>query len=245
MELPKRITPCPIIDSIIEIRFESTVPDEAAFGLFYPQLKEDYPKFVKLPVAQMPEVFRQKDPNLRYSPYYQSKSGPFVLRFGPRVFSLSNPGDYVGWEKYFNEFKKLFEKVRKLDFFNGVIRVGVRYIDRFEFDIFPRIEIDILVNNTKLGEIPKSFACVTETDGLSLNLQVGNNVDFFLDESHSKGSIIDIDSSFLSLDEKLDQNKLLGLVENCHSIGKKRFFSLLKKDFLESLNPENFEGGVE
>lgn len=32
MELPKRITPCPIIDSIIEIRFESTVPDEAAFG---------------------------------------------------------------------------------------------------------------------------------------------------------------------------------------------------------------------
>jgi len=39
--LPKSIETCPIIEAIFEIRFESTVPGDAIFGIIYNEFKTE------------------------------------------------------------------------------------------------------------------------------------------------------------------------------------------------------------
>ena len=35
IRLPEKINPCPILEAIVEIRFDSKVPHEAIFGIIY------------------------------------------------------------------------------------------------------------------------------------------------------------------------------------------------------------------
>jgi len=238
MKLPLRISPCPIIDSVIEARFETGLPDDAIFGLFFGQFRSDFPRFEKLPVAQLPDEVKQNDPNLKFSPYFQARSEGFVLRFGPRVISLSNPVDYVGWEKYFAKFKKLFADFNRLETEKRFCRVGVRYIDHFKFDIFPRIKMKISLQDRELAEIPKAFSCQLNRSGISSNLQIANNIALVIEEkTASGGSIIDIDS-FIDFPENSTPEQILQTIETCHQIDKEHFFSLLNEDFLAQLCPE-------
>ena len=65
MKLPKEISPCPIIDTVIEIRFESTMPKEAKeaiFGIIFNEFNDRYPSLEKLPILQIPEAIREADP---------------------------------------------------------------------------------------------------------------------------------------------------------------------------------------
>ena len=51
MKLPVTISPCPIVEAVAEVRFETLVPEDAIFGLVYQTLKTDFPKVETLPVA--------------------------------------------------------------------------------------------------------------------------------------------------------------------------------------------------
>ena len=100
VNLPKKIAPCPIVEAILEIRFNSSLPEDAIFGVLYNQFKDEYPKFEQLPILQLPAAVRSQDPNLRYSQHYKTMQDHFVLQVGPRSFSISNVETYVGWETF-------------------------------------------------------------------------------------------------------------------------------------------------
>ncbi len=42
VKLPKKISPCPILEGIVEFRFESPFPDDAIFGIMYKEFKSDF-----------------------------------------------------------------------------------------------------------------------------------------------------------------------------------------------------------
>ena len=41
-EIPSKIDPCPIKEVAFEIRFTSSIPEDAIFGIVFDQFKEDY-----------------------------------------------------------------------------------------------------------------------------------------------------------------------------------------------------------
>jgi uncharacterized protein (TIGR04255 family) len=69
MKLPKKISPCPIVEAIIEIRFDASLPGDAIFGIIYNMLKDEYTNLEKLPILELPDAIRTTDPNLMYSPH--------------------------------------------------------------------------------------------------------------------------------------------------------------------------------
>ncbi|MCE2887858.1 MAG: TIGR04255 family protein, partial [Pseudanabaena sp.] len=69
--IPKKITPCPILQAVVELRFETVLPSDAVFGILYSLLSSQYNTFEKLPILQIPEILRSQDPNLRYQPAYK------------------------------------------------------------------------------------------------------------------------------------------------------------------------------
>ena len=236
MQLPKKITPCPILETIVEIRFDITIPVEVFFGLLYDALKDTYKTFEKLPILQVPEEIRSKDPNLIFQPVYRLKDHGFVIACGPKIISISSVPEYAGWEIYYPRIISAFDKVKKLNFFSKINRLGVRYVNFFPGDIFENIKLQI--SHEKLKFKDDMYFRTNILEGKFKNiLQIANNTTVKQNNQMKRGSIIDIDTSVEGPENDI-YNHLNDLINEEHAQEKKLFFSLLTEDFLSKLNPE-------
>jgi len=235
MKLPKKINPCPIIEAIAEIRFESLVPADAILGVLYKDFKDDFPQpIVKLPILQIPEAIRLNDPNLLNKPYYQLKNGTFIFQIGPRALSVISQKEYVGWENYAKKINECFKKAQNLGIFSQIKRLGIRYVNFFDNDIFEKINLEVLKEKETLKSEEFFIRTKLKAGQFVSNLQIANKAEIMRNNILSKGSIIDIDT-FLEKDNFVLTESL---IEECRAEENKLFFSLLKEEFLKQLNPE-------
>lgn len=237
MKLPKKITPCPILEAALEIRFESDTPPDAIFGIVYNTFKDSFPKCSNLPILQIPEPIRMQDKNLIYKPYHKLQNKNLNLQAGPKVFSLTCVNDYLGWESFSNKAKECFLKIKELNLYNEINRLGIRYINFFDFDIFDKIDLNISIKNNKLKFQEIYFRTKLETDQFLSQLQITNNAEIKNENQMKKGSVIDIDTVFEKRNIDMDEilNKLL---DEGHLKEKEVFFNLLQEKFLKNLNPK-------
>ena len=234
-KLPLKITPCPIWEAIVEIRFDSDVEPDAIFGILYQKVKNEYPKVEKLPILQIPEAVRLQEPGLLQQPYYKLLCDNLSLRIGPKIFSVICTKEYIGWEKFSEILEKNFNAIDELKIVKKVKRFGVRYINFFEkTNIFDNIVVQITKNKKPLIYDGQHIKVTTNVDGIVNKMQIANNTRLI--GRKNTGSVIDIDVS-LKEPQNFFENKTK-IIENCHRVEKESFFELLKKDFLKTLNPE-------
>jgi len=237
MKIPKRISPCPIVEVIVEIRFEPKIPPDAIFGLVYNSLKGEYPQVKKLPILEIPDVIRSNEPGLKFKPYNQLLNENFIAQIGPRVFSLSNRKEYVGWSEFYGRITSSFSKLAELDMMSNVARLGIRYINFFRFDIFEKINLEILMNRKALPSTQTVVRAELKDGNFKNVLHIANKAEVTIDGKRNRGSIIDIDTV---LEQRMPDffGKMQGILQEGHEKEKRLFFSLLKTEYLETLNPE-------
>jgi len=153
MLLPKKIAPCPIIDALLEIRFETDVHPSAVFGIIYHAISTKYPNVEKLPVLQVPEPVRDNDPTFKFKPYFKVTDNNYIVQIGPDVITISSHPKYAGWNSFSAEIFTLIHTVQNLDIVNSIVRLGLRYINFFPIDIFNNINLEILFKNS----LPDTF----------------------------------------------------------------------------------------
>lgn len=238
MKLPKRITPCPLIDAVVELRFDSSLPPDAVFGMAYGRLKETYSKVEKLPILNLPDMIRLKDPDLIFQPYYKLSGDQFVVQIGPKVLSITSPGEYSGWEAFFAKIKETYDVIKPIGIIKTVTRLGIRYINFFDFDIFEKINLRISLNDQPLSAKQTTVRLEIQDERFGHLLQVVNNVTVEgKPKGPRKGSVIDIDTHMEGRFEDFFDS-MEDFVSDGHQAEKQLFFSLLKPDFLASLKPE-------
>jgi uncharacterized protein (TIGR04255 family) len=235
--LPVRITPCPIVEASIELRYISSESWRNMPGLLAPRLRDRYPKETELPLAQLPESMRQKDANLTYQPLLQYDGPEFLIRFGPRALSLTTQlHQYPGWRRFREELLWLWGEVAAAGFVQEGERLGVRYVDFFKEDIFSVVVLGISVGGQELSGFEQSFSVVVPWEGSTARLVLTNGA--FLNDGGQprRGSILDLDvwQRLASENVFVDAPEQ---VEKLHDINKMLFFGLLKREFLESLTP--------
>jgi len=236
--LPKKISPCPIVEAIVELRFSSEVLPDAVFGIIYQAFKDEFSEKVEnLPILQLPEPIRSMDPALKYQPYYKLIAGNLILQVGPRVTSLSNVKDYIGWETFSPKIKETFSKLEKLKIIKSVEKLGIRYINFFKLDILDNINLRIVMNDEPLKALQTTLKTEIQEDNFVNILQIANKAKATIQNKAITGSVIDIDTVSTDIGETFFE-RMENLLEKGHNIEKKLFFSLLKKEFLRTLNPE-------
>ncbi|HFS67155.1 MAG TPA: TIGR04255 family protein [Flavobacteriia bacterium] len=236
LKIPKRITPDPILESVVELRFNTTLPSEAIFGLLYNKLKTDFPKYEKLPILQLPEAVRTQDKALEFTPHYKFLNGNFQINVGAKVISIVHPKPYKGWEVYFQVIVKIIEDLEDLNFIENITRIGVRYVDFFDkTNIFKHLQF-------KIEDFPftidqSSFSTTFEFDKFRTNLQVSNASQIAINGIQYNGSIFDSDT-YDEIDVIFSKDDVLARISEAHEVEKKVFFNLVTDSFIESLNPE-------
>ncbi len=231
---PKTISPCPILEAMVEIKFDTNFPKGAIFGLIYTKYKDLYSVVTPLPLTQIPEEIRDNDPNLKYKPLYKLTDGKFIIQVGSDVITFHSPVEYVGWEEFSTkifEFINLFETT---GVYFKIIDFSLRYMNFFEFDITSKINLSIELIGNKHSSSNVMFRTEFEKEGVVNVLQIANQVSVTKNGINKNGSLIDIiclvqnPISFFSMKE----NFLNRLHDAEHSL----FFGLLRDDFLKELN---------
>lgn len=235
MTIPKKISPCPISEAIVEIRFESDIPSDAVFGVIYSEFKSEYETLEKLPILQLPEIVRTRDPNLKFQPHYKLIKDDFLLQIGPNVLSIANINEYIGWDNFSSRIINTFSKIKKLALIEKTTRLGIRYINFFELDIYENINLNFLLSDQKLIAEQITFKSKLTTGKFLSNLHILNNAHITIHNTSKIGSLIDVDTY---IQKEMDLFKIESLLEEGHIEEKKLFFKLLKSDFLEKFNPE-------
>jgi len=237
MKLPKKLGLCPLVDALIEIRFTSSLSRGAVFGFIYSIIKDPYKgKVINLPLSQIPEQVRDNDPNLQFKPIYRIEGDSTIIQLGPDVFSISSKMPYIGWDVLSDTAVDIFAKLHGANAIDTVIRLGHRYINLFEGNIDDKLNLSVnFVNNYQPSTIQLRSEIIdgpfTSTLQYSNAAILQNNL-----VQQPNGSIIDIDT-FRVYNDNFFLDNIKSELDSAHRCEKELFYSLLKKEFIDSLSP--------
>lgn len=226
-DIPIHVDNCPISEAVVEIRFEKKLDEDIFFAQAYKLFHKDHPEVVKLPLAQLPSEVREGDENLLYKPIYRLTSENSMIQFGSQVFSFVVKDPYPGWREVESSFMSQYKHLRKEGMIGDISRLGLRYINRFPYPLWDKLELDI--SHMKEAFRPATMQLVADVkrDQFSNRVLIG----------WTEGSAeIDIDTNRSGLGE-LSQKSFKRLLKDAHTCEKSVFFSLLTKDFIDTLNP--------
>lgn len=236
--IPNRIENCPLIDALIELRFDPQIDKSAVFGVIYNAVKDEYRGSVeRLPVLQLPESVREIDPNLKYKPLYRLSNDQFILQIGSDVVSVSSKMPYVGWSTFSKHTLSLLKRIEETGVVKRFVRLGHRYINFFEQPIENRLTMSFRMTE---GFESRNLTIRTEvSDGDYVNtLQFLSNAKYCHPlDGERRGSVIDIDTFREYVNDSFMQH-MESEIDGAHKSEKKLFFSLLNQDLLSTLNPQ-------
>jgi uncharacterized protein (TIGR04255 family) len=240
MNLPKQITPNPITSAIMEVRFTSKqlTPDNF-LKLFYPILIKKFDKMTENKV--MPFAVNGNSQQLNFISQYIFSNDEFSVGVSPNSLTIGVVDQYPLWSTFFDVIKETLSSVNSIVSIDKIFRVGLRYVSIFQgvqgiegnLDINPTFNFD-----NYEGYMQQSSTVYTKGNiQLVLNLGkeiVGQNQ---ITGAIIKGLYVDIDSSSSNSDSISFDERLFDQIDSLHTQEKALFFSLLKNDFLNSLNP--------
>jgi uncharacterized protein (TIGR04255 family) len=240
MQIPKLIDHNHIQDSIVEIRFN--VEKESDFFIEdLSALKSFYPGAKYVP-SDIPFSLKKTDINLKHHPDGTILCGDYSIGLSFNSISFNCIEGYKSWNLFSGFISDCFELINSLktNTVKTVSRVGTRYVNFFE-------GVNELVRITNFSvNLPVSPLHVSKTvfrtsfllENVNHNLLIANDATLQNSTNKRSGTIIDIDTfKDNGLPNSFD-DKLKDIIELCHNEEKKLFFSLLKQDFLKSLNPK-------
>lgn len=238
---PTTVVPCPLIEVVAEIIFnrKHEIEPSAVYGKVYDALKKIYPDAENMPIFQLPETIRLEDENFKNKPWHKFSNSDYAVLIGANVIAIVAKEEYPGWSKFFQEIKNVLTIFSSAEIVDSVSRVGLKYIDMFEFPIVNEIDISLIsglaIDNTREIQIRTNLP---EKDGLSVNVGIMNNISIILkEEAKENVSLLDIDVfKKYDSDGECDIDQSLKILDEAHNYQKELFFSLAKKDFLEKNN---------
>ena len=238
-DIPKKLNICPLEEAVFEIRFSSDTPPDAIFGIIYSSVKDIFPKesIKQLPVQQIPEQIRLKDPNLKYQALHRLQKDNLSLSIGPNTLIFGNTKEYLGWHAWSTFFHSILNEVEKTEVLSKVERIGLRYINIFDNNILENTNVKLLIDNNQLLHETSNLRTELVDSGFIKVLQIGNAVNITSNNQSRIGSIIDIDCIYNFKDEDFFKD-YSGLINMAHEKEKELFFTLLNDEFLKSLNPK-------
>lgn len=245
--LPKRLEREPLIEAVFEMRFLGAFPaSEILPGFLFGNLAKNSEILIEsLPAAQVPKHLREKNPDLQFIPVIKLKWNNYIISISDRSIVIGCDYPYPGWKKFKPTIIEIIGHLKRSNIVASVSRYSMKYVDLIEStDIAHQISlIDMKVSVSGQGlkdqnfhiriEFPeKDFINVVQiVPSATVNLSNGEN---------RNGVIIDVDTIYDINDQKIEDvvnDEFANGLERIHTINKRKFFSCLKEETIESLGP--------
>lgn len=233
MQLPSSISPNPLFITTIEIRFSTNITKEEMLQKMVLTFSDKFPKLEK---GNIPDEIKKQDEKFKYAADYILSNDEYLISFTVNSISFEHNSEYKYWRNYFPFIKDSLEKIFKLGFINKIERCGVRYGSILD-DINPDNALAVIpsIQINGIQSIFAGFQSYFKTENSILLLQITPNSKLLKHDKERKGLYIDIDAA--SVNDLKPSNEVYTIIDNLHTDLKKLFFGLLKREFIQSLNP--------
>lgn len=244
--LPSKLKKEPLVDVVCEVRFDSSAPASALLpGMLLPKMKGT-PSIEPLAIAQLPQIIRDQDANLRHAPLMRmTLDDSFVVLFGDRSIAVGCKMPYAGWQAFKEVIVSVFSVLTEAAFVKKIERHSLKYVDFFEstgdvtWDLSD-FEIGITIGSRTLSHETSQLRCEI-VDGRFIHATTLLTPAFYMgsDGKQRSGAVVDVDT--IRNQEYADLREFAKLIpdlaDEIHSANKDFFFSLLKKESLKKLEP--------
>ncbi len=221
VRVARKLNPAPIVEAIVEIRFDSTLPHGNVVDKLLLEFGKEY-SVKNLPLHDIPEQMRNIDPQFRYIPVKQLIKDGLILQIGGRVISFVNKGQYIGWPA-------LKENVSQYK------RLGVRYLNIVDSNILGNINLNISTPKKQIIDEGVDLRIGLDHNQYKAKIRLSNNAHKIQKGEKIRATFLDIDT----FTEVLKEEDLLNLVDGAHVFEKQIFFALIKQDYIEkNFKPE-------
>ena len=249
MRLPQKIDH-QLKDTIVSIQFTPSVPSETVVGYVHHLLKD---QFESVPTERS-SWLHIEPVNLtlesRPSVYFQTLDKQFRIDVDGSSITFNSEGVYPGWADFYTIFQQCMKPLFDHAVIGTIERFGIRYINRFDqVYIFDHIDMAVQVGASIPAGYRQQIRTEFDRNGFHSVLTLVNGYPTDPSSFSSKAtnsdnqpesifSLIDVDViRFFDKKQPTSYENLLVSLEEAHTEEKTIFFSLLKADFLASLNP--------
>lgn len=248
MNLPKKIDPDNLKETVVEIKYLSELPFEILVGIFFNAFDKSF-NYTNRPLQQNPMgqgvpgslgqeiIIKVGVPSL----FFNEKISILV---SPNTFVFNCLAKYIGWEDYRIEIDEALKKLMSTGHIKQCTRIGLRYISEYsDRDLKDCIKYDFTFGLPDIQSETSAFRSEFMYKEIKVILNLNNKVPVVKQQSSTKQtetiktSIIDIDI-IAEKQETKTLKELLSVIENNHTIEKEIFFGMLKEDYLQSLQPQ-------
>lgn len=241
--IPKKITPCPIIEGVLEIRYEKN--KSLSPNMFPGQLaaKLGITESNDLPESDIPERIASEHPQLKFVPRVQLFKENIIVQLGPNVISINNPDDYIGWDDFEKHIEEVIDSLLEINAIDHIMSISLRYIDFFDHNIFENIDLKVSMSNKDFSDHDLFIQYMKENSDYRAVVKIRNDVKMKVKGSEDKGadsiegSTIDIDTQYLQ-NIPTEKEALMQVINSAHTFEKETFYDLVSESFIETLNPE-------
>jgi len=244
-KIPLRLKKDPIVEAIFEIRFSSKNASVANIlpGLFYPDVKDKFPKIETLPTANIPEQLVLADPSLKYRPHYRLVGKNYLVLTGEHTLTVSCRRPYTGWKQFRPVIMQFISLLQKTALVDVVERFSIKYINLLEGAREPKAQfgltkLNIQVCSYSLTEHLTQVRTEIVKDGFTNVVQVLSGASVHIEnESPIDGLLIDIDT-ICNGPFKDFWSEIPALLERAHLTEKRIFFEdILTKETIGLYEP--------
>lgn len=247
MKLPTRLNKSPLVDILFELRFngDDALVDVAS-GILFSKLGTK-PKITRLGNAELPRVFREKDPNLRYSPIVRIDFEDYIIGLGDHSLQINCKIPYKGWKAFYKFIMEVLHILNELSVINEVIRYSLKYTDLIETEG----AVDEQINLTSL-KVSFGQQELLSLDNIWFRTEIKQNEFVHIvsiatsAEAKVKGEAINkrgiiVETDTIRENFKIPFSEWLNSTNNSlnyiHELNKKMFFQCLKEQTIQSMEP--------
>ncbi len=243
---PKALRKDPIIEATFEVRFKPAVSGLGDLfpGALYPRLKDHYERVEALPAGEIPKAVRDRMPNSAYQGTKRLVGDGTALNIADQSIAVLVSKPYWGWERFRPLIFQVISTVNETGFVGEAERISFRYQNLLTTkenpNDFSGLQLQISVADYQLRDGGLRLRAEIEHAGcVSIIQVVGSAEAVTLVEGKKKattGMLLDIDTiKFAPLPNFW--TRFQEIVENVHIAEKEVFFSLLKGETIEQMDP--------
>lgn len=239
MEIPYKLGKCPIVEAILEVRFNPTVDHNTVFPILYGAFREDFPSIEQL-ISPLPGMPIPGFPDMSLQPHYRLKhkeDANVLIQIGPRILTINMAPTYEGWDVFYKYAVKYITVLNDANIVSTVDKVGYRVINFFKENVFQnsRLNLRVTLGDSEIPYRETSVRTIFEDGGITSVVNIMNNGQLNRGMNVQRGSIIDVDTFTLNC-----ANFMLDFrtrINEVHDAEKQVFFPILSTDYITTFEP--------
>lgn len=244
MEIPIKIEPDNLKQSIVNVKFDANIPIELIPGRFYEKLIAMGFSYIPAPTTALPFAATHQNQRIEFASggpgvFHNSKIKLQIVEPGHLIFTMFS--SYIGWAEYFKNIGEVLKEFIGLNIVTNFKNIGLRYISEYLNQPVENIILGSFLWNIKgkgVGGVASHYKTEFADKDRRIILNVASQAERINPSTNTieRVSVIDIDI-IRPLKNIADLDLLKQEIDISHTLEKEYFFGMLRDEFVSSLNP--------